>query len=275
MTLRRTDSLWKTRPVCSHGLLMIPMVPGGRPPALRRVARASKMAESQNDEGDADMPNKRYISIDGALRRVNVARFGEEWVSELTDQDHEVLEGGPLDFPGEYDPVKRRAERGERQYQWGEEWLYEHCFTKKQRTKWDCGPYKPDRPRGHDFRFDCNKLEQLLASQFPLSVEGKQDPPAADDGPSVAAKSQQPASTCNRGSNVAGAKKAWRAKPSAKLSPSETSVLEALNSLWPDGDLDHKARARDQRIGEWLKSKNKSPLSSRTIQRARQKIRFA
>jgi len=119
------------------------------------------------------MFDKKFIRMDEALCRVGEARFGEKWVGELTDEEREVLEGGPLDFPGEYDLAKRTFDRIERQCQRAEEWLYEHCFTKKQRAVWDHGPYKPDRRRGHDFRFDRNKFERLVASQFAMSVAGK------------------------------------------------------------------------------------------------------
>jgi hypothetical protein len=70
------------------------------------------------------------------------------------------------------------------------------------------------------------------------------------------------------------AKQTWKAKPSKKLTPSEASVLKACNALWPNGDLDHKAMGRDRQINGWLKSRNESNLSPRTIQRALKKIKF-
>jgi len=77
------------------------------------------------------------------------------------------------------------------------------------------------------------------------------------------------------GSDVAGAKKAWKAKLGAKPSRSGTAILEALNNIWPDGFLDHKASGRDRRISDWLKAKHNSSVSPRTIQRELRKIEFA
>jgi hypothetical protein len=71
------------------------------------------------------------------------------------------------------------------------------------------------------------------------------------------------------------AKKAWKASSGSKLTSSEIVVLDAVNALWPDGKLDHKAKARDERIGRWLYDQTQSRLSTRTIQRALNKIHFA
>lgn len=70
------------------------------------------------------------------------------------------------------------------------------------------------------------------------------------------------------------ARKVWGAKLGTRLTDSETAVLGALNTLWSNGELDHKARARDRRINDWLANRNTSRLSSRVIQRALQKIKF-
>src|ERR1700730_12047864 len=74
---------------------------------------------------------------------------------------------------------------------------------------------------------------------------------------------------------IVQANKSWKTKLDTTLTPSEASVLDALNVLWPDGQCDHKAKARDKQICEWLKRQNKSAISTRVIQRARTKIRFS
>jgi hypothetical protein len=74
---------------------------------------------------------------------------------------------------------------------------------------------------------------------------------------------------------VARAPKAWKARPGTKLTKSEDAVLAAVSALWPDGEIDHKAGARDRKIQNWLKPKNQSPVSVRVIQRALEKIHFA
>jgi len=67
----------------------------------------------------------------------------------------------------------------------------------------------------------------------------------------------------------------WRPMPGGTLSRAQHKVLEAINELWPDGNLDHKAKARDKRIQDWLKLTQQSTVSSRTIQRTLGKIHFA
>jgi hypothetical protein len=123
------------------------------------------------------MPDKKFISMGEAVRRVGQARFREKWIGGLTDEECEAWEGGPLDFPGEYEAAQRKVDRLNRQYEWAEDWLYERCFTKQQRAVWDCGPYQPDRRRGHDFRFDRSKFERLLASQFAVNEASEQNAP--------------------------------------------------------------------------------------------------
>jgi hypothetical protein len=61
----------------------------------------------------------------------------------------------------------------------------------------------------------------------------------------------------------------WRPMPGDALSRTENKVLKAINELWPDGNLDHKAKARDTRI------QNQLVVSTRTIQRTVRKIHFA
>jgi hypothetical protein len=69
-------------------------------------------------------------------------------------------------------------------------------------------------------------------------------------------------------------RKNWQKKPGCELSPAESEVLKAINVLWPDGTLDHKAKARDDRILKQLKIAEQAPVSSRTIQRTLKKILF-
>jgi hypothetical protein len=68
--------------------------------------------------------------------------------------------------------------------------------------------------------------------------------------------------------------KVWKPKRGHKLTANEYAVLEVLNKLWPDGQLEHKANARDRRINDFLKNSGKSVVSTRTIQRALKKIHF-
>jgi hypothetical protein len=67
-------------------------------------------------------------------------------------------------------------------------------------------------------------------------------------------------------------KKIWRAKAGARLTKGETAVLEALRSIYPHRFLEHKAKARDERINEWLNAHGVKRISSRVIQRALKKM---
>jgi hypothetical protein len=69
--------------------------------------------------------------------------------------------------------------------------------------------------------------------------------------------------------------KKWQAKPGNHLTRSETAVLGALNVISPDGLLDHKAKARDDRILKQLEIAKQAPVSPRAIQRTLKKIHFA
>jgi hypothetical protein len=68
--------------------------------------------------------------------------------------------------------------------------------------------------------------------------------------------------------------KTWQAKPGKSLTASESAVVKAINEIWPDGTIDQKARARDDRILKQLKTASQHPVSPRTIQRTIQKIHF-
>jgi len=76
--------------------------------------------------------------------------------------------------------------------------------------------------------------------------------------------------------NVAAqrSKKTRQAKPGKSLTASESAVVEAINEIWPDGTIDQKAQARDDRILKQLKTASQHPVSGRTIQRTIQKIHF-
>jgi len=70
-------------------------------------------------------------------------------------------------------------------------------------------------------------------------------------------------------------RKTWQAKPRCVLSETENAVLKAINEIWPDGILlDHKAKARDERIRDRLGRAQQSTVSVRTIQRTLKKIHF-
>jgi hypothetical protein len=69
-------------------------------------------------------------------------------------------------------------------------------------------------------------------------------------------------------------RKTWQAKPGKSLTASESAVVKAINEIWPDGTIDQKARARDDRILKQLETASQHPVSPRTIQRTIQKIHF-
>jgi hypothetical protein len=69
-------------------------------------------------------------------------------------------------------------------------------------------------------------------------------------------------------------RKTWQAKPGKSLTASESAVFKAINEIWPDGTIDQKAQARDDRILKQLKTASQHPVSRRTIQRTIQKIHF-
>ena len=67
--------------------------------------------------------------------------------------------------------------------------------------------------------------------------------------------------------------KSWKAKPGKKLTPIEVAVLRAINELFPNGEITHKATSRNKRINQHLA--NSGGVSPRTIQRTLEKIKFA
>lgn len=68
--------------------------------------------------------------------------------------------------------------------------------------------------------------------------------------------------------------RSWKPNFDNELTMSEAAICDAFNVLWPNGDLDHKARGRDRQVNAWLRQHNKSTLSSRSIQRALRKIGY-
>jgi hypothetical protein len=72
-------------------------------------------------------------------------------------------------------------------------------------------------------------------------------------------------------------KKGWHAKPGDKnkLTPHEEAVLSALNELFPNGELDYKAKQRDARINQHLVKSGRSEVSTRVVQRTLAKIAFS
>jgi hypothetical protein len=71
--------------------------------------------------------------------------------------------------------------------------------------------------------------------------------------------------------------KHWKAKPGDKnkLTPHEEAVLSAISEIFPNGEPDHKAKVRDQRIIQHLLNSRRSRVSLRTIQRTLKKIIFS
>jgi hypothetical protein len=59
-----------------------------------------------------------------------------------------------------------------------------------------------------------------------------------------------------------------------KLTTHDHAVVRVLNERWPDGQLDHKAAARNRFIIEHLLKQGRSKVSERTIERTLNKIRF-
>jgi len=70
--------------------------------------------------------------------------------------------------------------------------------------------------------------------------------------------------------------KRWKPKAGDKnkLTDHEKSVMSAVNELFRDGNLEHKAKRRDTLINEHLTKLNRSKVSPRVIQRALRKIEF-
>lgn len=69
-------------------------------------------------------------------------------------------------------------------------------------------------------------------------------------------------------------RKTWQAKPGSVLTASEKAVCRAINEIWPEGEFDHNAKARDQRILSNFKIAKKHPVAPRTIQRTLKKLDF-
>jgi hypothetical protein len=67
-------------------------------------------------------------------------------------------------------------------------------------------------------------------------------------------------------------RKTWKRKSGNRLTDGEAAVCEAFNALWPNGEIDHKAKARNRAINDWLRDQGRSPVSLRVIQRALNKI---
>jgi hypothetical protein len=55
----------------------------------------------------------------------------------------------------------------------------------------------------------------------------------------------------------------------------EEAVRSAINELYPNGELDHKAGHRDNYITKHLKASDRSHVSRRVIERTLKKIEFA
>jgi hypothetical protein len=66
----------------------------------------------------------------------------------------------------------------------------------------------------------------------------------------------------------------WQARPGCVLSKAQNAVLKAINEIWPNGIIDHNAKARNESILSQLKIANQHPVSPRTIQRTLTKIHF-
>jgi hypothetical protein len=79
---------------------------------------------------------------------------------------------------------------------------------------------------------------------------------------------------CAKPAPEADRRNAWKPKLGNRLTPSESAICDAFNALWPNGDADHKAGARNKSILDWLTKQDKSTVSSRTIQRALSKIAY-
>ena len=68
--------------------------------------------------------------------------------------------------------------------------------------------------------------------------------------------------------------KVWRPKLGHKLGPHEYAVLQVVNELWPGGQLDRTAAARNRLINQLLSERSESIVTPRTIQRTLKKINF-
>jgi len=68
--------------------------------------------------------------------------------------------------------------------------------------------------------------------------------------------------------------KGWRPKPGHKLTARELQVFQVLNELWPGGQLDRTAAARNRLINQLLSKRSESRVTPRTIQRTLKKIHY-
>jgi hypothetical protein len=68
--------------------------------------------------------------------------------------------------------------------------------------------------------------------------------------------------------------KNWHVKSGHQLTPNENAVFKVIADIWPGGIIDQKAKARDERIRNQLRTAKQSPVSPKTIQRTLRKIDF-
>ena len=74
--------------------------------------------------------------------------------------------------------------------------------------------------------------------------------------------------------DMSKAGKGWRPKRGHKLTAREYAVFQVLNELWPGGQLDHTAAARNRLINQLLSKRSESRVTPRTIQRTLKKIHY-
>ena len=70
-------------------------------------------------------------------------------------------------------------------------------------------------------------------------------------------------------------KKSWKVNPGKELKPHENAILSTINVLFPNGELDHKAKKRNANVNQLLENSGRSKVSPRVIQRTLAKITFS
>jgi hypothetical protein len=158
-------------------------------------------------------------------------------------------------------------------------WLDGKEYTRCQieANQWGAGAHLWDwvlRTKQQVNRFDVVYVEEWVRVWFDRASVLRLWP-GPDAAPVASAAIPEQQQTMAHSGPLAGKKKTWKSKPSANLTKSEAAVLDAVNELWPDGKIDHKARARDRTIRDWLADKEQSTVSVRVIQRTLKKIHFA
>jgi hypothetical protein len=86
----------------------------------------------------------------------------------------------------------------------------------------------------------------------------------------------QPRSKKSEQQSEASRKKRWNPAPGKSLTPAEQAIMEALNTICPNGKLKYiTAQTRNERINEEVVRQHQRAVAPRTINRALEKLVYA